>query len=342
MRRRSEITGTPIVEISGVSFGYTPETPVLRMDRFSVEAGSVTAVIGHNGCGKTTLFKVINGLLGPYTGTVRFQGEEISTPGGRERMRRGSIYVHQKPYVFRERVRDNVLYALKVRNVPAEERERRVEKSLRAVGMSHLASRHAHALSGGERQRLALARALALEPELILMDEPTSNIDPESVRLIENAIQEARSRGTTLLLSTHNLATAYRIADIVIPMEAGTVTRDRNNVYRGAVVETGDSLAHFEVDGSRIVVPAQEGRFSAAVVPMNDVILSREEIVSSAQNHFSGPVTEVAPQGELLRVRIDCPFPLDALVTGAARDQLGIEVGQKLHAGFKASSVRLY
>ena len=342
MQRGSYSGAVPIVEVSRLSFGYTPETPVLRVEHFVVQSGSVTAVIGANGCGKTTLFKVINGLIGPYKGSVRFQGQEITTQAGLELMRQGSIYVHQKPYAFRERVSDNVLYVLKVRQVPVNDRERRLTESLQAVGMTHLAMRQAHALSGGERQRLALARALALEPELILMDEPTSNIDPESVRLIEGAIQGAQRKGTAVLLSTHNLATAYRIADVVFPMDAGSVKENQNNVYKGSVVETGDSLAHFHLDGGYIVVPAQEGTFTAAVVPMNDVILSKEEVVSSAQTHFSGPVAEVSPFGELLRVRIECPFPLDALVTQAAREQLGIEVGQRLYAGFKASSVRLY
>jgi tungstate transport system ATP-binding protein len=257
----SKAGAPPIVEISHLSFGYTPGLRVLEIDRLTVEPGSVTAVIGPNGCGKTTLFKAINGLIGPYAGTLRFQGQEISTPEGRERMRRGSIYVHQKPYAFRERVSDNVLYGLKVRKIAPDRRQDRMEAALQAVGMTHLAHRHAQALSGGERQRLALARALALEPSLILMDEPTSNIDPESVRLIEGAIQDAQKKGTTVLLSTHNLATAYRIADIVVPMEAGSLKRNPNNVYKGKIDKTEESLAHFRVEGGHIVVPAQEGAF---------------------------------------------------------------------------------
>ncbi len=333
----------PVFRAHNLRFGYTPGKGVLEVDDFTVTPGSITAVIGSNGCGKTTLFKVLNGLLGPYTGSVLFEGREISTPDGRQRMRRRSVYVHQKPYAFRERVAENVAYGLKVRKVPREQWPRRIKESLRAVGMEELSGRHAQALSGGERQRLALARALALHPEVILLDEPTSNIDPESVRLIELAVLDARAEGTTVLLSTHNLATAYRIATSVLPMEAGRLGIDRNNVYHGSIAEAGDSLGSFEVAGGGAVsVPAQEGPFTAAVVPMDDVILSKEKLVSSAQNQFSGTVTEVAPIGNLYRVRLACPFPLDALVTSTAVEELGIAPGQSLYAGFKASAVRLY
>jgi energy-coupling factor transporter ATP-binding protein EcfA2 len=333
----------PVFRARNLAFGYTPGRSVLEVADFEVFRGSITAVIGSNGCGKTTLFKVLNGLLGPYTGSVLFHGREITAPGGRRQMRRLSIYVHQKPYAFRERVAENVAYGLKVRKVPREQHSRRIEESLRAVGMEHLSHRQAQSLSGGERQRLAVARALALHPEVILLDEPTSNIDPESVRLIEKAVLDAQSKGTTVLLSTHNLATAYRIATTVLPMEDGNLDTDRNNVYHGAIGETGDSLGRFAIaGGGAISVPSQEGPFTAAVVPMDDVILSRQKLVSSAQNQFSGPVTEVVPIGNLYRVRLACPFPLDALVTDRAVEQLEIAPGKALHAGFKASAVRLY
>lgn len=332
-----------VFQAHNLCFGYTPGKEVLEVDDFTVSPGSITAVIGSNGCGKTTLFKVLNGLLGPYTGSVLFKGREIATPEGRQQMRRLSVYVHQKPYAFRERVTDNVAYGLKVRKVPRDQWSRRIEESLRAVGMTELSQRHAQALSGGERQRLAIARALALHPEVILLDEPTSNIDPESVRLIEGAVLDAQATGTTVLLSTHNLATAYRIATTVLPMDHGRLGVDRNNVYHGSIGETGDSLGSFEIDGGgAFAVPAQEGSFTAAVVPMDDVFLSEGKLVSSAQNQFEGLVTEVVPIGNLYRVRLECPFPLDALVTDRAIEQLGIAPGRSLYAGFKASAVRLF
>jgi len=204
----------PLLEVRDLGFDYGGPQ-VVDVGRLAVEEGTVTALIGPNGCGKTTLFKLLNALLEPTAGQVSFAGLDTRSAGGRQALRTRSVYVHQKPYIFRESVSDNVAYALYVRGVPKAARGERIGRSLAAVGISHLAERQGHALSGGERQRLAIARALALAPELLLLDEPTSNIDPESVRSIEEAVGQARGQGIAVLLSTHNLATAYRTADCV-------------------------------------------------------------------------------------------------------------------------------
>ncbi|MFP4550488.1 MAG: ATP-binding cassette domain-containing protein [Spirochaetales bacterium] len=330
-----------LLELRDLKFDYGGPQ-VVDVRSLEVEEGTITAVIGPNGCGKTTLFKLINALLEPTAGQVLFAGLDARSAGGRQALREKSVYVHQKPYIFRESVSANVAYALHVRGVAKAARASRISASLAAVGISHLAERQGHALSGGERQRLAIARALALSPALILLDEPTSNIDPESVRIIEAAVAQARDQGVAVLLSTHNLATAYRVADRVLPMTEGRIGENRNNVYRGVLEHEGDSLAHFRFDGGSIVAPALEGEFKAALVPMDDVILSASAVTSSAQNHFSGAVVAIDPLEELVRIELDCGFPLASLVTHAAVDQLDIKPGTRLHASFKASAVRLY
>jgi tungstate transport system ATP-binding protein len=335
-----------ILTAQGLRFAYG-RTPALDIDRLHVSRGSITAIIGHNGCGKTTLFKVISGLLGPYSGSLQFEGIDVGTLRGRQTLRRHAAYVHQQPYIFRERVRANLAFGLKVRRVPTRERRERIERALAAVALTDLASRRADGLSGGERQRVAIARAIALEPSLLLLDEPTSNIDPTSIALIEKAVQDARDGGTTVLLSTHNLATAYRIADHVLPMERGRISRDRNNVYRGELTNRDAGLARFHVPGGSIAVPSRKGDFRAALVPMDDVFLAREQVATSAQNRFRGRIIEIDAFGddassELYRVRLDCGFNLDALVTAQALEELGIREGAELFAGFKASAVQLY
>jgi len=145
-----------------------------------------------------------------------------------------------------------------------------------------------------------------------------------------------------VLLSTHNLATAYRTADCVVPMVKGRIVGNRNNVYRGRLEHDERSVAHFRFADGSIVAPALEGEFKAALVPMDDVILSAKAVTSSAQNHFSGSVVAIDPFEELVRIQLDCGFPLASLVTHAAVDQLDIQPGTRLHASFKASAVRLY
>lgn len=364
-----------ILRARSLRFAYDT-TPVLRIGALDIERGTVTAVIGHNGCGKTTLFKLANGLIGPYTGELSFEGIDVASTRGRQMLRRSAVYVHQHPYIFRERVFANVAFALKVRGVPSAQRRARIDTALAAVGLERFAHRRADGLSGGERQRVALARGLALEPSLLMLDEPTSNIDPTSVARIEEAVVGARRSGTTVLLSTHNLATAYRIADRLVPMEAGRVLPNRDNIYHGTLETGGDhGTARFIFPGGALMVPNREGAFSAAVVSMDDVFLSRSAVATSAQNRFHGMVAELVPfyretfhgkpsdgerkgagherkpsdraadagaQEDLYRVRVDCGFPLDALVTGTACRELGIRVGVEIHAGFKASAVQLF
>lgn len=373
-----------ILHAADLSFAYD-SAPVLQIAELSVEPGSITALIGHNGCGKTTLFKVANGLLAPYEGSLQFQGLPVRSAQGRQLLRRQSVYVHQHPYIFRESVAGNLAFALRTRRVAREERPERIRRALAAVGLEAFARRRADGLSGGERQRVAIARALALDPELLFLDEPTSNIDPESVALIESAVLAAKEAGTTVLLSTHNLATAYRIADRVVPMAAGRVRPNRNNIYHGQVVDTpggetrrtdvqprGADLAgaparsptdsdhhpaappehdattrRFRMPGGELVVPARPGSFTAAVVPMDDVFLARRDVTTSARNHFRGRVSEIAhvedeDAGDLYRVRLDCGFPLDVLVTRDSLEELGIKKGSELFAGFKASAVQLF
>ncbi len=350
-RHRNSSAAGPILRAENVGFAYDA-APVLAIERFEAERGSITAVIGHNGCGKTTFFKAANGLLGPYTGRIQFDGIDVNVLRGRQALRRRAVYVHQHPYIFRERVSANLAFGLKVRGVDPHLRQERIDRALAAVGLTEFAHRRADGLSGGERQRVAIARALALEPDLLFLDEPTSNIDPKSISLIEGAVVAARSAGTSVLLSTHNLATAYRIADHVVPMEAGRMTANRNNIYHGRVTSEGTTVAHFEMPGGAIVVPSRRGDFTAALVPMDDVFLARREFATSAQNRFHGTVTDVRPfaperaggpaGGGLYQVRLDCGFPLDALVTGESLRELEIREGAELYAGFKASAVQLY
>ena len=340
--RPGAASATDLLSIRDLSFGYDG-TEVVRIPELSVASETITVLIGSNGCGKTTTFKLVNGLVGPYEGRIFLEGHEISGSRGRQVVRNRAVYVHQHPYIFRERVWANVAFALRARGTAAGDQSKRIGAALEAVGLMSLAQRRADTLSGGERQRVAIARALALEPGLLLLDEPTSNIDPQSVELIEKAVLAARSAGMTVMVSTHNLATAYRIGDRVIPMESGSFQPQRNNIYRGSVESAGDALARFSFSGGSLLAPEQDGEYTAALVPMDDVFLSQDEVISTARNHYWGTVAAVEPFSDhLLRVELDCGFPLAALVTGRAVEQIEIRVGKRLFAGFKSSAVRLY
>ena len=349
--RGAQRSHTPVVAVEDLRFAYDT-TEVLAVDTLEVHRGDVAVLTGHNGSGKTTLLKVINGLFTATAGVVRLWGEPTDGARGRSLMRSRSVLVHQKPYLFHESVAANIRYVVKLREPDAADIDERIEASLAAVRLDGFADRRANGLSGGEKQRVAIARALAVRPELLLLDEPTSNIDPESIRAIESALREVNRAGTTILMTTHNLATAYRLASRVFPMAGGRIREDRNNVFHGSVDRTDEYFTYFAVRGSGtgagdtaalIRAPAQNEPAEAAVVPMDDLIISREQFESSAQNHFAGRVAAVQPYAGGRRVNIDCEGTVfSALVTEYAIEQLNVEPGIKLHLAFKASAVRLY
>ena len=184
------------------------------LDRVSAQiaAGPSTVILGANGAGKSVLMRLMHGLLTPANGGVRWASPNTG---------RKQAMVFQRPVLLRRSALANVTYALKLARVPRPERERVALESLDSVGLASLASRSARVLSGGEQQRLALARAWALHPEVLFLDEPTANLDPTAAREIERVIQAFDAAGTKIVMATHNLGQARRLGDEVLFLHQG-------------------------------------------------------------------------------------------------------------------------
>jgi tungstate transport system ATP-binding protein len=206
---------------------------VLDVPALDIPQGETLAVLGPSGAGKSTLLRLLNFLEPPTTGAIRFQGHTIDLKAGVPiALRRQVTTVFQRPLLLATSVIDNVMYGLRLRGLPnARDRARR---ALAHVGLAHLAAKPAHTLSGGEMQRVAVARALICEPAVLLLDEPTATLDPANVQLIEAAIREAQQRRTTVVLVTHNLFQARRLARRVALL------------LDGRLVEVADAATFFE------------------------------------------------------------------------------------------------
>jgi tungstate transport system ATP-binding protein len=187
------------------------------IDRVSCEftPGPRTVILGPNGSGKSVLMRLCHGLLSPTSGRVVWRGSRD------ERRPRAQAMVFQRPVMLRRSAVGNVTYGLKLAQVPGAERDRRASKVLDAVGLSSVASRPARVLSGGEQQKLALARAWALEPEVLFLDEPTANLDPGAAREVERIVDQIHAGGTKVVMTTHNLGQARRLADEILFMSGG-------------------------------------------------------------------------------------------------------------------------
>ena len=180
-----------------------------------VGAGASTIILGANGAGKSVLMRLMHGLLAPTAGRVAWQDADP------KRVRRQQAMVFQRPVMLRRSAFANVVYALEAAGVRAGERRARALDALREVGLLGLAERPARVLSGGEQQRLALARAWALHPEVLFLDEPTASLDPSATREIEAVIRAFDASGTKIVMATHNLGQARRLGDEVLYLHQG-------------------------------------------------------------------------------------------------------------------------
>jgi tungstate transport system ATP-binding protein len=208
---------TPYLKIRSLSKRFN-DTWALHDIDLDVEKGEVFGIIGPSGAGKTTLLRLIATLERPSEGAIQFDGVDLDGLSEKEilMMRRRMGFVFQNPTVFKRSVYENVAYGLRIRGTSGLSLSKRVKEALHLVGLSELESRNATTLSGGEAQRLALIRTTIVEPELLLLDEPTANLDPANVALFEDAISEiVRTQGTTIVIATHNMFQAERLADRV-------------------------------------------------------------------------------------------------------------------------------
>lgn len=207
---------------------------VLQVDHLDIGQGEIFALVGPSGAGKSTMLRLLNFLEPPSSGRIRFLETEF-TPSRPMPMRllRRVTTVFQRPLLLNRSVQANVSYGLRLRG--QRNSRHRVEAALEDVGLEHLARERARTLSGGEAQRVALARAIVLQPDVLLLDEPTANLDPYNVGLIEDIVGALnRERGTTLVLVTHNVFQAKRLAHRVALL------------LEGQLVEVSDVATFFE------------------------------------------------------------------------------------------------
>ena len=222
-----------IYELERLRQSYAGRT-VLDIERMDVCKGEILALVGPSGAGKSTLLRLLNFLESPAAGILRYNHQAIEGTAPLE-IRRQVTAVFQRPVLQRGSVRANVAYGLWLRGQPAD---RRVERALTQVGLAQMARHRAQTLSGGEMQRVALARALVIEPRVLLLDEPTANLDPYNVALIEKLVSEQNSRcGTTIVLVTHNVFQARRLA------------HRTGLLLNGTLVELAETPAFFEAPG---------------------------------------------------------------------------------------------
>ena len=224
MNMRAPASDLPIL-FDGVSL-FVRDLVILDRVNLMLTPGVPTVLIGPNGSGKTTLLRLAMGLIAPTSGRVTWAGRDDLPPERR-------AIVFQRPAMLRRSAAGNVRYALAAASVPRSERRRRTADLLALVGLADFERRPARRLSGGEQQRLALARALARDPDVLFLDEPSASLDPAATKAIEDIVRDIAARGVKVMMSTHDLAQARRIGGEVALM------------HRGRLIESARAMEFF-------------------------------------------------------------------------------------------------
>lgn len=204
---------TPLLALQGAGVHFGAQA-ALRDITLQIRRGDRIALVGANGSGKTTLLRLLNGLLAPSSGSRLATGAPVTA------------MLFQRPFLLHFSVRCNLQIALWLARVPAAQRAARLDDALRRVGLQAMADRPARSLSGGQQQRLALARAWAVQPDILFLDEPTASLDPSAKREVEALIDAFGHAGMALVMSTHNLGQAKRLANRVLYLDAGRLLAD--------------------------------------------------------------------------------------------------------------------
>ncbi|MBS7620180.1 ABC transporter ATP-binding protein [Candidatus Bathyarchaeota archaeon] len=319
----------------------------------SIRRGEVTGVIGRSGAGKTTLLKILAGLELPTKGQLLFKGEMINKRNIVE-LRKAATMLFQTPLFLRGDVYTNVSYGLNIRGLPQAEIVEKVCAALAEVKLEGFEKKIARNLSGGEQQRVALARALVLDPQVLLLDEPTSNLDLANLSIISDIVREEGER-RCIVVATHDYEQIRRLADRVIYLEGGRLVEEGSvenilsgsrvakmeNVFTG-ISRLNEGVSEVDIGGGVKIKAAieKEGKVTIEVSP-EDILISKKWIETSARNEFKGRITSAVELGSLVKLKVDVGRVFSVQITKRSFYEMDLNIGSDVYISFKASSVHL-
>ncbi len=324
-------------QLDNIRFRYG-EKVALSLPSLTVQPKQVTALIGENGSGKSTLLNVLGFLATPETGKIQFFGQTVNKRKHLE-FRRRIGFLAQKPYMLRGTVLDNITIALKMHGISGPSRIQKAKSAMERLGISHCANQEAKKISGGELQKAALARILALEPEVLILDEPFGYLDQTSAHLLESFIESfAEDSGKTLVFSTHNRLQGLALADNVISLVNGkTVKTPLINLFKGNIHNHT-----FDTGKIEIMLTGKTHVGSHISIDPHEIVISRQPLDSSIRNSYCGRITVIAEEMGAVRIGIDAGERFQALITDEALKALHLHLGDLAWVNFKSNSVTVF
>jgi tungstate transport system ATP-binding protein len=358
------MTGENIIHVKDLIVRRGQVT-VLDISDFNVARGRILALIGPNGSGKSTLLLTLAGLLRPTSGQLFFQDTPVNTRASLNMLRRNASVVFQEPLLLNDTVYKNVALGLKFRRLTGDETKKSVDEALNYFGISHLAKRSAKTLSGGEAKRVSLARAFAIKPQLILLDEAFNSLDPPSWEAITDDLRNILAETKiTAVLALHDREETLRLAQDVTVLSNGKIIQSGNttrifnhpanefvanfvgteSILEGVVETIAAGLMEISMNGK--VIEAS-GDFSVGqkvyccLRPENIIVSKELPGKISSRNVFEAKVQKIIRQIFFYKLFLDCGFPLTAYVTVASCEDLSLCEGATIFASFKATAVHV-
>jgi tungstate transport system ATP-binding protein len=353
----------PVIETQNLFKTYDGKQ-VLKDVNFRVQNGEIFVIIGPNGAGKSTLLRILDLLEEPTSGRILFNGEPINySTKDRVAIRKRIGMVFQQTMLFNMNVFNNIAYALKIRGENKINLEVKVKAALELMQLNGFERKNALALSGGEAQRVAIAQALVTEPELLLLDEPTANLDPRNASIVEEALFSInRERKTTIIMTTHNMFQAENLAHRIGVLNEGKMEligtfqevfgkpskiiksfARLENVFQGTSRITDEGTSIIDIDNNLQIEAAfkRSGKITLHVPP-EDIIISVNPLISSARNIFEGRITQISDMGNIVRLKVNVKADKNFIVqiTKRSFNEMQFNIGSKVFLAFKASSVQ--
>ena len=326
-----------------------------------VKDGEYFILLGPTGAGKTVLLEAIAGLCPIKSGQIKVNNRDVTLLGPEKR---NIGFAYQDHMLFPHlTVAMNICFGLKQMAKSKQEMEAIASRLAGLLGISHLLDRKPDTLSGGESQKVALARALAIEPELLLLDEPLSALDPETREATQRELRQLHDQlKVTTIHVTHDFEEAVALGDRIAVLgnahiiQTGTpqqIFRSPNsefvarfalarNIFNGDVQDGRSGQATFSVNGTKLAVVTElRGQLHATIRP-EDILISREPLASSALNSLSGAITHIADKGSVIYLTVSVPPDFRCLITRRSYEELGLIEGMKVYITFKASAIHIF
>jgi tungstate transport system ATP-binding protein len=328
-----------IYQLKNIGFRYDSGFSLSGIN-VDIVKSSITAIVGPNGSGKTSLLNLLSFMALPDSGSILCDGEMINQ-NNRKRFIKKVGYIQQSPYLLRGTAFKNIELGLKLQHVDKNTRSIKVLEIMKLLGISALSDRDARSLSGGEAQKVAIGQVLALEPEVLILDEPFTHLDKSAIHDLEQLIISLKNElNKTVIFTTHNQIQAQWLSDNVYSVIEGKLFEtDLINLFSG-ILEKEANI--FNTGKISIAIPDGVNQAEHIAIDPKQIVISKQQINSSMQNSFSGKITGMKEEGGQIKLSMNAGENIQAIITHKALAELELSIGSDVWISFKSSSILIF